>query len=173
MPTLTIKQPSATRRATGATLVLIGGFLALHEAGLFPMFDLARGWPVFIILLALVRMGARLNAGRRQGWGLLVMGDWLFVNTMTDWAHVQLSVPLLLAAIGVAMMLRAPRNLYTMSDTIRDAVEKSLAKANRYAAQGARFADANRYAEASGLGGRDRYQESTGHSTDGNRYAAG
>ncbi len=112
MPTLTVK-PSASRRATGATLVLVGGFLTLHEAGLFPRFELARSWPVFIITLAFVKLGATLNARRQEGWGLLFIGDWLFANTMTDWAYVQFSASLLLAAIGVVMMLRAAeRNRY-------------------------------------------------------------
>jgi hypothetical protein len=144
MATVTINQPSAARRATGATLVLIGGFLVLHEAGLFPLFELSRGWPVFLITLALVRLGATLNGRRQQGWGLLVIGDWLFANTMTDWTYVQFTAPLLLTAIGVVMMLRAPRRRDAVADAIRDAAERGLAKASRYAAKG------NRYAEAGG-----------------------
>jgi hypothetical protein len=57
--------------------------------------------------LLLLQMGFLhvLNIGR--GWSLLLIGDWLFANTLTDWVYAQISWPMLLAAAGAAMIFRA------------------------------------------------------------------
>jgi hypothetical protein len=55
----------------------------------------------------LVQLAASINESRQRGWGLLLLGDWLFANTMTDWAIARITWPLLLAGVGVFMILRS------------------------------------------------------------------
>ena len=39
--------------------------------------------------------------------GLLLLGDWLFANTMTNWAYAQISWPIILTGAGALMIIRA------------------------------------------------------------------
>jgi hypothetical protein len=39
--------------------------------------------------------------------GLLLLGDWLFANTMTNWAYAEISGPIILTGAGALMIIRA------------------------------------------------------------------
>jgi len=101
-----IKDPSAISLMTGVALVTAGVLLTRQPAGLLHSVDLAHGWPLIVIVLAFVQMVATLRERHQQGWGLLLAGDWLLANTMTDWAYVQFSVPVLLAGLGLMTIFR-------------------------------------------------------------------
>ena len=58
----------------------------------------------------MAQMLATLKERRQQGWGLLLAADWLLANTMTSWAYVQFSVPLLLAGLGLMSVIRGLRD---------------------------------------------------------------
>jgi hypothetical protein len=72
--------------------------------------DFGHIWPLFVIVLALAQMVATVKERHQQGWGLLLAGDWLLANTMTSWAYVQFSVPLLLAGLGLMSVIRGLRD---------------------------------------------------------------
>jgi len=95
------KNPSTGSVLTGIALVTAAVLLTRQPVGLPHSVDLAHGWPLFVIVLAFVQMIATINELHQQGWGLLLAGDWLLANTMTDWAYVQISVPVLLAGLGL------------------------------------------------------------------------
>jgi hypothetical protein len=99
--------PFGTKIATGAALILAGGLLALQQMGYLHAVALSHCWPIVIIVLALMQIGSSLNAPRQRGWTLLLFGDWLFANTMTDWAYAQFTWPILLAGVGAVMIFRA------------------------------------------------------------------
>jgi hypothetical protein len=61
-------------------------------------------------VLALAQMLTTLKERHQQGWGLLLAGDWLLANTMTSWAYVQFSVPLLLAGLSLMTIIRGLRD---------------------------------------------------------------
>jgi hypothetical protein len=96
-----------TRVATGAALIFAGGLLALQQMGYLHAVALSHSWPIIVIVLALVQIGSSLNAPRQRGWSLLLFGDWLFANTMTDWTYAQFTWPILLAGVGAVMIFRA------------------------------------------------------------------
>jgi hypothetical protein len=102
-----IKHRSDSRLVIGGALILIGALLAIGEAGYLQFLDLNRTWPLFVIALAFVRLYATMNAPRQRGWALLLLGDWLFANTMTDWAYAAVTWPILLTGIGALMIFRA------------------------------------------------------------------
>ena len=81
-----------------------------QSAGLPHSVEFVHIWPLFIIVLAFVQMIATLKERHQQGWGLLLAGDWLLANTMTDWAYVQFSVPVLLAGLGLMTIIRGLRD---------------------------------------------------------------
>jgi uncharacterized membrane protein HdeD (DUF308 family) len=85
----------------GVALVTAGVLLLRQSGDLSHTVALAQSWPLFVIVLAFVQMIATINELHQQGWGLLLAGDWLLANTMTDWAYVQISVPVLLAGLGL------------------------------------------------------------------------
>jgi hypothetical protein len=118
-----INDRSVTGFVSGGALVLGGAVLTMQQLGLLRLVDLGRAWPLAVIVLALAALGATIKERRQRGWGLLMIGDWLLANTMTDWAYVQISVPLLLAGVG----------LFTIIRGLRDHVPKS--GQNYYAAQ--------------------------------------
>jgi hypothetical protein len=84
--------------------------LLRQSAGLPHSVDFLQIWPLFVIVLALAQMVATVKERHQQGWGLLLAGDWLLANTMTGWAYVQFSVPLLLAGLGLMTMVRGLRD---------------------------------------------------------------
>lgn len=93
----------------GTILVLAGGALALAQMGVVSAYELSRGWPVFLIVAGIVQLMVTIRQPRQTGWGLLLLGDWFFVNTMTDWAYSQLTLPLMLAGAGAFMIVGATR----------------------------------------------------------------
>ena len=110
-----LKNPSTASLLTGIALVTAGALLT-RSTGLLNSVDLAHGWPLFIIVLAFVQLVATLKERHQQGWGLLLAGDWLLANTMTDWAYVQFSVPVLLAGLGLMTIIRGLRDHSRRSD---------------------------------------------------------
>jgi hypothetical protein len=111
-----LKNPSTGSLLTGIALVTAGALLTHRSAGLLHSVDVAHGWPLFIIVLAFVQMVATLKERHQQGWGLLLAGDWLLANTMTDWAYIQFSVPMLLAGLGLMTIIRGLRDHSRRSD---------------------------------------------------------
>jgi hypothetical protein len=105
-----VRDPSTGRLLIGGGLITAGALLFRQSVGLLHSIDLAHSWPLFVIVLAFVQLAATLKERHQQGWGLLLAGDWLLVNTMTDWAYVQFSVPALLAGIGFMTIIRGIHN---------------------------------------------------------------
>ena len=95
-----VKMHAGTRLIAGTILVIVGAALALGNSGLFNAVELQRSWPVVLIALALAQLVMTMRSPRLSGWGLLLLSDWVFMNTMTDWAYQQFSWPLLLAGVG-------------------------------------------------------------------------
>jgi uncharacterized membrane protein HdeD (DUF308 family) len=111
-----IKDPFTGSLLTGIALVTAGVLLTRQPAGLLHSVDLAHSWPLIVIVLAFVQLVATLKERHQQGWGLLLAGDWLLANTMTDWAYVQFSVPALLAGLGLMTIIRGLRDHSRRSD---------------------------------------------------------
>jgi hypothetical protein len=111
-----IKDLSTGSLLTGIALVTAGALLTRQNVGLLQSVDLAHSWPLFVIVLAFVQLAATLQERHLQGWGLLLAGDWLLANTMTDWAYVQFSVPVLLAGLGLMTIIRGLRDHSRRSD---------------------------------------------------------
>ena len=93
------KMHAGTPLITGTILIMAGAALALGNTGLFKAVDLQRCWPVVLIALALAQLAMTMRSSRLKGWGLLLLGDWFLVNTMTDWAYLQFAFPLLVAGV--------------------------------------------------------------------------
>jgi hypothetical protein len=112
------KMHAVTRLIAGTILVIAGGALALGNSGAFGAFELQRSWPLVLIAMALAELVVTIRSPRQSGWGLLLLGDWLFMNTMTDWAYRQYAWPLLLAGVGswiiAGGMTRAKRSSLNM-----------------------------------------------------------
>jgi hypothetical protein len=96
-----------TRIVSGGALIIAGALLTAQQAGYLQSIALNRSWPLIIVLAALVQLARTMNAPRQRGWALLLMGDWLFANSMTDWTYAQFTWPILLAGVGTAMIVRA------------------------------------------------------------------
>jgi len=112
------KMHAGTRLIAGTILVIAGGALALGNSGLFMTVELQRSWPLALIAMGLADLVMTTRSPRLSGFGLLLLGDWLFMNTMTHWAYPQLAWPLLLAGVGAWMVTggisRAKRSSLTM-----------------------------------------------------------
>jgi hypothetical protein len=104
------KMHSGTQAIAVTILVIAAGALALGNTGLIEAVDLQRSWPMVLIALALAQLAMTMRSPRLRGWGLLLLGDWLFMNTMTDWAYLRFVWPLLVA--GVDYWLIAGRMTY-------------------------------------------------------------
>jgi hypothetical protein len=78
--------------------------------------DLVQSWPLFIVVLAFAQMVATIKHRHQQGWGLLLAGNWLLANTMTHWAYIQFTVPLLLGGLGLMTIIRGLRDYSEQSD---------------------------------------------------------
>jgi len=102
-----IKHRSDSRLVIGSALIIVGALLAIADAGYLQFLDLNRTWPLIVIALAFVRLHATMSEPRQRGWALLLLGDWLFANTMTDWAYAAVTWPILLTGIGALMIFRA------------------------------------------------------------------
>ena len=104
------RELSTGRMLTGGALITAGALLLRQSMDLLHSIDLAHSWPLFVIVLAFAQLAATIKDRHQQGWGLLLAGDWLLANTMTDWAYVQFSVPLLLAGIGLMTIVLGTHN---------------------------------------------------------------
>lgn len=106
------------RPIAGTIVAVAAGALALGGSGLLAGVDLQRGWPLVIIALGLAQLAMTMRSPRLRGWGLLLLGDWLFMNTTTDWAYQRFTLPLLLAGVDCWIicggMNRAKRALFNM-----------------------------------------------------------
>ncbi len=102
--------PFSACLAIGVALVTAGVLLMRSSVGLPHSVDLAQSWPLFIVVLAFAQMVVTIKERHQQGWGLLLAGNWLLANTMTDWAYIQFSVPVLLAALGLTTIIRGLRD---------------------------------------------------------------
>jgi hypothetical protein len=92
--------------ATGSVLIIAGAVVALQRAGFLHFIDLSRTWPVFLIVLAIIRLGATMNEPHQRGWTLLLLGDCLLACTMTGWVYAAFAWPVLLTGIGALMIFR-------------------------------------------------------------------
>jgi hypothetical protein len=102
-----IKKTFGTRLIAGGALMITGALLLLQQAGYLHMIDIARGWPLLLIAFGILQLGTSIKESRQRGWGLLLLGDWLFANTMTNWAYAQLTWPIILAGVGALLIFRA------------------------------------------------------------------
>ena len=93
------KMLAVTQLIAGTILVIAVGALALGNSGLLNAVELQRSWPLVLIALALAQLAMTMRSPRLSGWGLLLLGDWFFMNTMTDWAYQQFTLPLLVAGV--------------------------------------------------------------------------
>ena len=94
------KIPAASRLIAGTISAIGAGVLGLVYAGFLAAVDLQRSWPLVLIALALAQLALTMRTPRLRGLGLLLLGNWLFMNTMTDWAYEQYSLPVLLVAVN-------------------------------------------------------------------------
>lgn len=104
------KDPFTACLLIGVALVTAGVLLMRSSVDLPHSVDLAQSWPLFIIVLAFAQMVVTIKERHQQGWGLLLAGNWLLANTLTDWAYIQFSVPVLLAALGLTTIIRGLRD---------------------------------------------------------------
>jgi hypothetical protein len=102
-----IKKILGTRFIAGGALIVTGSLLLLQQAGYLHAVAVTRGWPMILIAFAIAQLGLSINESRQRGWGLLLLGDWLFANTMTNWAYAQLTWPIILTGAGALMIFRA------------------------------------------------------------------
>ena len=100
----------------GVGLVTAGALLMRQGVELPHSVDLVQSWPLFVIVLAFAQMVATVKERHQQGWGLLLAGDWLLANTMTNWVYIEFSVPVLLAGLGLMTIIRGLRDHSGHSD---------------------------------------------------------
>ena len=91
----------------GAALMATGALLLIQQVGFLNSISVSRGWPIILIILAMVQLAATMRDARQTGWGLLLIGDCLYANTMTDWAYAQITWPILLTLVGALMVFRS------------------------------------------------------------------
>jgi len=94
----------------GVALVTAGVLLLRQSGDLSHTVALAQSWPLFVIVLAFAQMVATVRERHQQGWGLLLAGNWLLANTMTSWAYIPISLPVLLAGLGLISIIRVLRD---------------------------------------------------------------
>lgn len=94
----------------GVALVTAGALLLRQSVDLSHSVALAQSWPLFVIVLAFAQMVATVKDRHQQGWGLLLAGNWLLANTMTNWTYIQISLPVLLAGLGFMSIVRVLRD---------------------------------------------------------------
>jgi uncharacterized membrane protein HdeD (DUF308 family) len=108
--------PFTTSLLIGVGLVTTGVLLLRPSVDFANSVNLAQTWPLFIVVLAFAQMVGTIKERHQQGWGLLLAGNWLLANTMTNWAYIQFTVPVLLAGLGVATIICELRNSSGQSD---------------------------------------------------------
>jgi hypothetical protein len=94
------KMQVGSKVVAGTILVTAGGVLALGNSGILGGVDLQRSWPLVLIAMGLAELVITMRTARQTGWALLLLGDWLFMNTMTGWGYQQFTWPLLVAGVG-------------------------------------------------------------------------
>jgi hypothetical protein len=102
--------PFTVSLMTGVALVTAGALLMRQGVELPHSVELMQIWPLFVIVLAFAQMVATVKERHQQGWGLLLAGDWLLANTMTNWTYIEFSVPVLLAGLGLMTIIRGLRD---------------------------------------------------------------
>jgi uncharacterized membrane protein HdeD (DUF308 family) len=108
--------PFTTSLLVGVGLVTAGVLLMRPSVDFANSVNLVQSWPLFIVVLAFAQMLATIKERHQQGWGLLLAGNWLLANTMTNWAYIQISVPVLLAGLGLMTIIRGLRDYSGQSD---------------------------------------------------------
>ena len=94
------KMQLGSKVIAGTILVVAGGALALGNSGILGNVELHRSWPLVLTAMGLAELVVTMRTPRQSGWALLLLGDWLFMNTMTGWGYQQFTWPVLLAAVG-------------------------------------------------------------------------
>ncbi len=102
--------PFTASLLTGVGLITAGVLLLRPSPDLANSVALVQSWPLFIVVLAFAQMVTTIKERHQQGWGLLLAGNWLLANTMTNWAYIQFSVPVLLAGLGLMTIIRGLRD---------------------------------------------------------------
>ena len=108
--------PFTTSLLVGVGLVTAGVLLMRPSVDFANSVTLVQSWPLCIVVLAFAQMLATIKERHQQGWGLLLAGNWLLANTMTNWAYIQISVPVLLAGLGLMTIIRGLRDYSGQSD---------------------------------------------------------
>ena len=108
--------PFTSSLLIGVALITAGVLLLRPSLDFADSVDLVQSWPLFIVVLAFAQMVATIRQRHQQGWGLLLAGNWLLANTMTNWAYIQFTVPVLLAGLGLATIIRELRAYSGQSD---------------------------------------------------------
>ena len=93
------KMPAGIRLIAGTILVVAAAVFLLGKSALLSDVDLQRSWPLVVIALGLARLAMTMRSEQLKGWGLLLLGDWLFMNTMTDWAYQKFALALLVGGV--------------------------------------------------------------------------
>ncbi|HEY2782281.1 MAG TPA: hypothetical protein VGI90_15980 [Steroidobacteraceae bacterium] len=101
-----VKMPAANRLIAGTISAIAAVLLGLACSGVLNAVDLQRSWPLVLIALALAQLALTMRSPRLRGLGLLLLGNWLFMNTMTDWSYEQYSLPLLLVGVNYWIIAR-------------------------------------------------------------------
>jgi len=115
--------PFTTSLLIGVALITAAVLLMRPSLDFANSVDLVQSWPLFIVVLAFAQMVATIKERHQQGWGLLLAGNWLLANTMTNWAYIQFTVPVLLAGLGLATILRELRHYSGRSDEDHSAIQ--------------------------------------------------
>ena len=108
--------PFTVSLLSGVGLVTAGVLLMRPSGDIPNSLDLVQSWPLFIVVLAFAQMIATIRERHQQGWGLLLAGNWLLANTMTNWAYIKFSLPVLLAGLGLMTIIRGLRDDSGQSD---------------------------------------------------------
>jgi len=117
------KDPFTASLLMGVALVTTGALLMRQSAQIPNSVDLVQIWPLFVIVLAFAQMVVTVKERHQQGWGLLLAGDWLLANSMTNWTYVQFSVPVLLAGLGLMSIIGGLRDYSGVLDENHRATE--------------------------------------------------
>jgi predicted membrane protein len=101
------RNPITPKFIIGVCLVLIGGVLALDQAGVVRANHLLRYWPAALIILGLVMLQRGERHSALRALVLVVVGGWLLLNTLglvslDLWEFIW---PLLLVFVGARIMM--------------------------------------------------------------------
>jgi hypothetical protein len=102
--------PFTASLLVGVALITAGVLIMRQPAAFAHSIDFAQTWPLFVVVLAFAQMVATVRERHQQGFGLLLAGNWLLANTMTNWTYIEFSVPVLLAGLGLMTIIRGLRD---------------------------------------------------------------